>query len=300
MIVGLFFLAAGLLGGEELSDSSGKRIESRWLSVAGIRVHYRQTRGVSRERLPVLFVHGWMGSSYDFVDLMQHLPDRFLAVAPDLPGCGRSQKSGFEFTPDYYIRFLGEFLSALGISQAVVVGHSMGGGLTVNFAVRQPESVQRLVLIAPDGLRGEEGFLEVVRSLGLLVDLGTGLNNRIAIEIALRLNVFHNLDYASREFIDSVAETSLSPGARRAQAKITKQVLGQSPVDDLLPSLKLPTLIIWGDHDRVLSPRWAGEYAKRIPGARLLMIPDSGHMPQIEAAKRVSGEISDFVTASTR
>lgn len=289
-------LAAASVEGDGLATGTTERIESRWATVDGVRVRYRELGGPATPlEVPLLLVHGWMGSSYDYYALMERLPPSIHVIAPDLPGSGLSQKSGIDFNVDYFLGFLERFVETLHLQRVVLVGHSMGGGLVVNFAARYPHRVERLVLIDPDGLAGEEGFLGLVRQMDFIVDLGTRLNNRLAIELATKLNVFEDPAKATKEFVDSIAETCLSPEGRRAQAQITKRVLGNAPVDALLPTLSVPTLIIWGEEDKVLHPRWARKFAQGVPGSELVMIPDTGHMPQIEAPELVWSHISQFI-----
>ncbi|HUX20578.1 MAG TPA: alpha/beta hydrolase [Spirochaetia bacterium] len=287
--------AANFAAAEGAESKEIDSLVSRSTVVAGVEVHYRETAtsggsGAS----PMLLVHGWLGSSYDFVPLMERLTPGVRAIAVDLPGCGRSQKTGIQFTPAYFVDFLADFIRTLKLGPIILVGHSMGGAIAVNFAVRNPNLVEKLVLIDPDGLPGEEGALGRLREMGFVVDLGLALNNRLAVEFTTRLNVFHNPDLVTREFIDSIAETCLSPAGRQAQSAITKEVLGRYPVEELLPRLDLPTLILWGDDDRVLRPNWAREFARRISGSRLSIVANSGHMPQFENPAAVAEQISEF------
>lgn len=298
MLFGLLLAASSLLQGEETREPESGTI-GRWATVDGVMVHYRDRGAVpGSNAAPMLLIHGWLGSSYDFQALIDELPRNRRIIAPDLPGCGLSQKTGIDFTPDYYRSFLEHLLRTLDVSRVILVGHSMGGGIAVSFAARNPRLVERVVLIDPDGLRGEEGPLGVIRRLGLIVDLGMALNNRLAIGFANRVNVFSDPSRVTREYLDSMALTCLTPQGRRAQAQITKQVLGCSPVDELLPKLSVPSLVLWGEGDRILSPRWATRYVEMIPDARLVMIPSSGHMPQIEAPRLVADAILRFVGAT--
>lgn len=298
MLIALLLAASNLLQGMEAQEPEREASE-RWLTVDGVLVHIRDSGRASAPVLtPMLLVHGWLGSSYDFHALIEGLPRNRRIIAPDLPGCGLSQKTGIEFTPAYYLQFLEHLLQSLGIRRVILVGHSMGGGIAVNFAARHPQLVERLVLVDPDGLRGEEGLLGAVRRVGFVVDIGIALNNRLMIAVATRFNVFSDPSRVTKEYLDSVALTCLTPQGRRAQALITKRVLGCSPVDELLPELDLPALILWGEEDRVLSPRWAKRYGELIPDSRVVMIPSSGHMPQIEASALVADTIVQFIDST--
>lgn len=250
---------------EELSTRVADGTASRRLVVDGVRIHYRVSGDRSARAVPpVLFIHGWLGSSYDFGPLLEAFPADLTAIVPDLPGHGSSQKDGIAYSVDFYLEFLHGLLQSLDIPKAIIAGHSMGGGIAVNFAARYPELVEKLVLIDPDGLRGEEGGLGFLRRLGPLVTAGIYLNSRLAVKLAARRTVFHNPAFVTKGYLDAVTKTCLTPEGRRAQIEITKHVLGNAPVDELLGAIRVPVLVIWGEDDRVLSPEWAEEYLSLI------------------------------------
>lgn len=296
MVLWFYLAAIAVCGGEELRPSGLAEAASRWIKVDGIDVHYRAGGKPAESTVPpLLLVHGWLGSSFEYTSLMGVLSSRFSSIAVDLPGNGLSQKTGIVYDTDFFVGFLSDFLRELEIPSVVLVGSSMGGGLAVHFAATHPGMVERLILIDPDGLRGEEGFLGFVRQVGPVVELGTRLINRFAIELFSKLRVFHDRSRVSKGYVDSVAAACLTPEGRNAQIQITKDVLGSAPVDEVLPILRTPTLVIWGEEDRVLHPKWAQEYVRRMPNARLEMIPESGHLPHMEAPGTVAALIEGFV-----
>lgn len=300
LILWFSLAAVGACGGEELGPARPTEVSSRWMGVDGVDVHYRVAGKPAESSLPpLLLLHGWLGSSYEYVPVMGTLSDGLSSIAPDLPGHGLSQKAGIVFDTDYYMEFLSDFLAELGIPRVVLVGSSMGGGIAVHFAVTHPRMVERLILLDPDGLRGEEGFLGFIRQIGPLIDLGMRLTNRFTIRFFSKLQVFHDRSVVTKEYVDAVAANCLTPAGRSAQAQITKDVLGSAPVDDLLPKITKPTLVIWGEEDRLLQPKWAQEYLRRISDARLAIVAESGHIPHMEAPQTVAGLIEEFVLDGT-
>lgn len=272
--------------------------------VLGIKVHYYDEL-IAGEGKPQewLFLHGWVGSWYDYRTLIDELKGRIHSparlVIPSLPGSGLSQKTGFDYSIDYFVDFLRAFIENVGMSSVNLVGHSMGGHITVWFASRYPEIVENLILIAPGGLKGEEeGWLWLARS-GPLVDLGMLLNTRLFIEIALRKNLFYDLEtiptHLVQKLVDSLAVTMLGPGGRSSAAQITRHVLGTQPVDDILQTLELPVLILWGDQDRMLNVHWSSQFLEKLPNAELLILENCGHMPMVEAVEESASAILRFV-----
>ncbi len=298
LLIPLLIASAAVTFGEDLEVESRAKPTSHFLSVDGARVHYREVAPALPATQTLLLIHGWIGSSYDFEPLLEHLPRTMRVIAVDLPGSGQSQKSGLPFSLEYFLDFIDSFIRRLDLNDIVLVGHSLGGEFAVRYAVLHPERVRHLVLIAPFGLSGEGRALGFVRKAGFLVDIAFALNNRLAVDMATRINVFHDPTLVTSAYVDSVAETSLTASGRRAQAEITKKVLGRDPIDNLLSLVNAPTLIVWGRNDRVLSLKWAQHFVEGIRNSRLVVIPRTGHMPQFEAPEAVAESMSTFLSGS--
>jgi pimeloyl-ACP methyl ester carboxylesterase len=159
--------------------------------------------------------------------------------------------------------------------------------------------VEKLILIDPGGLKGEEGLNQRLARLGPLVNLAFRLNTRQFITWALRTNVLYNPPPESlRAAVDATAVSILGRDGARALARVTRRVIGRDPVDALLPGIFQETLVLWGEHDRLLPPRWAHAFAARLPRASLRMIADAGHMPMLEQPAVVAEMIVRFLRPS--
>jgi len=267
---------------------------SCWATVDGMSIHYLDS-GPSRTEAVLLFVHGYSGSAANFKPLFEPLSSVARCIAVDLPGCGRSEKPDTHYTIPFFVDFLASFCRTIGLEKFVLVGHSMGGQIALHYIHRYPYAEGKIVLLAPDGLSGEEGIWLPLAGLGPIVDLGLMLNNRLFIEIALRANVLFDPAYASSEFLDSVAESQLSPGGPRATASITREAIGHDPVDGILPSIRQEALIVWGENDKVLKPEWGSRFLALLPRASLHLLPRCGHMVSIEKAVETADLIAEFI-----
>jgi pimeloyl-ACP methyl ester carboxylesterase len=292
------FAAIVLLLGLSSPAAAAPDLLERWVIVDGMRIRYLEAGDTQSERPAILMIHGWAGSAEDFRPLFDLLPPTVRAIAVDLPGCGQSDKPDAVYDLPYFVTFLKAFCDTLGLERIMLVGHSMGGQFAVHFTTRWPGIVQRLVLIAPYGLKGEEGIWLGLAGWGGFVDLGFRLNNKLFIEWALRANVLYQAAPAIvHAAVESTARSILGPESSRAIARITRNVIGHDSVEGLLPAVEQETLIIWGDHDKVLAPSWATTFLTQIPRARLVMVKDSGHMPMIEHPEETAGLIAGFLGA---
>lgn len=251
---------------------------------------------------PLLLLHGFTGAGDDFVDWVQPLADLGFHVAvPDLRGHGASDKPDAEehysvatFTDDV----LG-LLDALGWDRFALLGHSMGGMVAQDVALRVPERVERLVLMdthhgAVPGVdpamrefgasivrdQGMTGLLEVLDAVDDPTS-GTEADRR------LRAERPGYVEFGRRKMLDSAPAMWLAMSA---------ELLGRPDRLPELATLPMPTLVIVGDQD---SPflKAAHRMAATIPGARLVEIPDAGHSPQFENPEPWWAALQVFLTA---
>lgn len=270
-------------------------VVSRFVTVNGIRIHCIESGDPARGPL-LLMVHGWAGSAADWTPLQRALPASMHTVAVDLPGCGLSEKPDAAYDMPWFMDMLHGLCAALDARQFVLAGHSMGGQIAVHFASRYPGLVEKLILIDPDGLKGEEGLRLALARLGPVVNLAFLLNTRKFIEWATRANVLHDPPpELLRTAVEATAVSILGREGSRAIARITRRVIGRANVDALLPGIFQETLLIWGDEDRLLPPRWAREFASRLPRVSLQMVAGAGHMPMFEKPAAVAELVTGFL-----
>jgi len=266
------------------------------MDVNGIRIHWLEAGSARAGDPALLMVHGWAGAAADWERLLPALPPGLRSFAVDLPGFGLSDKPDAPYDIPFFLDVLRSFLAAHGLSRVVLVGHSMGGQIAVHFTVRFPGLVEKVVLIDPYGLKGEEGSRRFLARLGQVVDLAFLLNTRFFIERAMRANVLHDPpDDLVAAAVESTAAGILGREWARAMSRITRRVIGTAYVDALLPGLSQETLLIWGEQDRLLPPHWADAFAARLRRVTVHRIPGTGHMPMLEKPEVVAGLIADFV-----
>ena len=274
---------------------------SKFITVDGFRVHYYDLGPLdtSSRELPLVVIHGWVGSAYDYSRIITLLARKRRVIVPDLPGSGYTEAAGervtFNYDLDAFVRFIEDYTEKLRIESFILLGHSMGGLLAVHFTWKHQDEVSRLILIAPDGLKGEEGGWLFFSNWGFLVDVISAMNNRFFIETGLKLNVFYDRSRLSEKLVQSVAETSLGK-RRRIQAEITKKIIGKNNVDSILKYIRVPTLILWGRDDRVLKVKWAKVFAKGIRNSRLFILDRCGHMPMYEKPMETAMYIEKFLS----
>ena len=272
----------------------------REIELHGHRVSYRSAGSGP----VVLLVHGIAGTSVQWADVAPILADGHTVVAPDLLGHGQSAKPIGDYSLGAYAVSMRDLLIALGHRRATVVGHSLGGGIAMQFAYEYPVFCERMVVVSSGGLGrevhpllraatlpGAELVLPLIASERVL-GLGGALGQMFA-----RVGVRAGPDIAemARGYA-SLADAE----ARRAFLHTVRAVIdytGQrvSAVDRLYLSSMLPSLIVWGRRDPLIPAAHAEAAHRLMPGSRLEVFEEAGHFPQLDEPVRFAAVLRDFL-----
>jgi pimeloyl-ACP methyl ester carboxylesterase len=255
----------------------------------------------------ILLIHGIAGSSETWSPVMEALADEYTVVAPDLIGHGESAKPRGDYSLGAYASGLRDLLQAIGHEKATVVGHSLGGGVAMQLAYQFPERCERLVLVSSGGLGREVSFLLraatlpgsewVIPMLASRRVLGAG--NRLGGALGrMGLRLGTDLEELWRGL------TSLhDAGARQAFVYTLRSLVeagGQrvSARDRLYLAKEMPTLIVWGDADRIIPAKHGAEAAEAMPGSRYVSFPGAGHFPYRDDPVRFVKTLDEFIRST--
>jgi pimeloyl-ACP methyl ester carboxylesterase len=236
--------------------------------VNGHRVRYRA--GGSGN--PVVLLHGLSGSSRWWKEALPALLPHFQVHLVDLPGFG-SMAFGGRFVLADATTWLLEWMEAAGLEGTHLIGHFMGGQISLQVASTRPEIVQRLVLVAPSG-----------------IPAGHGLGGYV-------LPLLASLRYTSPRFLPVLGLDALRAGP--VTLLRTARDIARDDVRPLLASITSPTLLIWGDRDRLV-PIEAGLFLRRsMANARLLIIPRAGHVPMYDRPREFNDAVLAFLSGQS-
>lgn len=257
--------------------------ESRSISVSGYRVHYYVLGPASGPA--VVLVHGLGGRSEDWQKLAPYLTKAgYRVYLPDLPGYGQSEKpAGFSYSVPDEAGVVVSFLDALGLRQVDLGGWSMGGWIVQRIAAGRPERVRKLMLFD---------------SAGLMVkpDWNTDL---FTPETAAELSQLDELLMPNPPRVpDFVAKDILRISRQNAwviHRALASMLTGRDATDRLLPSLKVPVLIVWGTVDHITPLSEGQAMQKLIPGSELEVVPSCGHLAPSQCATQIGPNVVAFL-----
>ncbi len=250
--------------------------DDQFIEVLGARLRVRITGPAAAP--VVILLHGF-GSSLETWEPWAGVLDRqYRVIRFDLPGFGLTgpDPSG-DYTDQRTVLILAALMDRLGTRQADLIGNSLGGKIAWNFAVADPERVNRLVLISPDGFASPGFEYGVKPKLPFVMRILPYCLPRFM----LRMNLV--IAYADPKKLSDATLTRyqdmmLAPGDRQAILARTQQVFLEPP-EPKLAKISAPTLILWGEEDRMIPFSNSADYMRDIPHAKIVALPGLGHVP---------------------
>jgi pimeloyl-ACP methyl ester carboxylesterase len=252
----------------------------------------------------LLLLHGITSTSEAWREVMPALAEQYTVIAPDMIGHGRSAKPRGDYSLGAYAAGVRDLIAVLGFESGSVVGHSLGGGIAMQFAYLFPEHVERLALICSGGLGKEVHPLLRAATLPgsewvlpflapeWAMNAGSAVNS-----VASKLGLEAPPDVA--EFARGFS-TLVHEGARDAFIDTMRSVIGPegqrvSAMDRLYLADQIPFLMIWGDADPVIPVEHGRRAHEVVAHSRYVEIEGSGHWPMLDAPERIVSELTTFM-----
>jgi pimeloyl-ACP methyl ester carboxylesterase len=287
----------------DASATDASATERTTFSLHGHEVFYRRAGGG-----PVLvLVHGMAGNSATWQPLIDELADHFTVVAPDLPGHGRSDKPRGDYSLGAHASFLRDLLHQLELGPATVVGQSLGGGITMQFAYQHPELCQRLVLVGSGGLGDEvSGLLralalpgaEYVLPAAFVPVIGNVVNGAARLVGKIGLHPSPELVQMWRAYSSLADAETRAAFLHTLRSVVDHRGQRVSALDKIYLAEQMPTLIVWGDNDRIIPVQHAYDAHEAIPRSRLEIFEGCGHFVHAEKPARLARLLRDFVATT--
>jgi 2-hydroxy-6-oxonona-2,4-dienedioate hydrolase len=244
-------------------------VVSTWTEVGGRRMHARVTTESPERSLPTVFVHGIGVASPYFVPTLERLAPTHRGYAVDLPGFGRSDKPDHTLTVAELADALATWMTSAELARAAVVGNSFGCQIATEFAVRNPERTTCLVLLGPT---------MDPRALTAARQIARWLRNSV---------------HERPSQLPLLVRDYRAAGLRRT-AQTFRYAL-QDRIEQRLPRIAKPALVVRGERDPIVPQRWAEEAARLLPQGRLMVVPGAGHTLNYNAPEETARILTRFL-----
>ena len=250
-----------------------------FVNIDGIRINYTE----EGNGIPVLLLHGWGSSNVAFTGIINTLKSRCRLVAPDFPGCGGSDTMSEPWTIENYADFVLKFMEAVGLQNPIMMGHSHGGRVTLYMTAKGMVNPPKIVLLDAAGLIPKKSAKQKFRAKSFKT-----------IKRVLTLPVIKNyssglLDKARKHY--GSADYNNAPEVLRR----TLVSLVNTDLRDILPNIKCPSLLIWGENDTATPLEDAKTIEKLIPDAGLCVIKGTGHFSFVERPYEAHAILNSFI-----
>jgi pimeloyl-ACP methyl ester carboxylesterase len=275
-------------------------VEAQNVEIDGLPIRYL----AASEGPPLVLLHGAGDNSLDWRWVILDLAATRRVYPPDLPGSPDSARPVVDYSPAFFARFAVGFLDALGIGRATFVGNSLGGLIALRLALSEPARVAALVLVDSAGLGyainpafTSVNFPGLAEAAIPFWRTPVGAYQRAWGRTALLFA--HPPRSVPREWLAEQCRLARSPGYLEAHLTVLRALvspLGQREVlVDRLPALEIPTLVVWGERDRVFPRSQAKRAVARLQDGSLALIPDCGHMPHVECPDHFLAVLDEFL-----
>jgi pimeloyl-ACP methyl ester carboxylesterase len=245
----------------------------------------------------ILFIHGLGSSALVWRDIPEALGNKYHTIVIDLIGFGGSDKPPYNYTISFFSQFLSDFLDKVGISKndkVILAGHSLGGYISIDFAIKKNNKVKKMILFDSSGLLNEptpllNDYLDAVKTIApqlrreKLVKVFASLLAHPVRLLDVVIDIFVSVidTKGAKESFESAFRNSTSSSINPTQASILEQI---------------PILIVWGECDNLIPILYLDKFRKIFPHAQTITIKDSGHSPFVEKPAIVYQKLVDFLS----
>jgi pimeloyl-ACP methyl ester carboxylesterase len=293
--------------GQVLKESEGAEESEgafpyRYATIHGHRIGYRR----AGDGPVLLLLHGIAGSSQTWIPAMELLQGDYTVVAPDFLGHGHSAKPGGDYSLGNFANLMRDLLVVLGVERVTVIGQSFGGGVAMQFAYQFPDRCERLVLVDAGGLGREVNWILRLVTLPAAEyvmpvlfpsfarrwgDPVARFADRVGLRSVPAMEIWRSYrsltDIEGRQAFVRTMRSVVDPGGQSISA-----------IDRLYLTERVPTLIVWGQKDKIIPISHAYQALEAAPHSRLEIMPGVGHFPQSEDPASFVEILEDFLRTS--
>lgn len=259
--------------------------EEKFITLGDNKIRYLEA-GQSENNLVLL--HGLGASANRWEPVISYLSKKFHLIIPDLIGYGYSDKPQDNYTINFFVNFLTDFLEKINIKKTGIVASSLGGQIAAECAISQNNSFEKLVLVSPSGINPR---LSPTMDKYMLAMIRPDKQRTLH---AFKQMVGPNKEVDSKIIDDFIQRINL-PNTKMAIMSTLLELKNAEPLLDRLPKISIPTLVVWGNYDSVIPFRYAKIFVSSIKGCQFIEMNGCGHTPFAEEPQKFSEVVLEFL-----
>jgi len=269
---------------------------SKFITVQGMDVHYRD-EGKPGDPLPIVLIHGTGASLHTWEPMVAELKASYRVITLDIPAFGLTGPNPKrDYSAEFYTSFMQAFLKALSVDSCIMGGNSLGGSIAWNYALSYPAAVKKLILIDASGYPTTAKSMPIAFRIARTPVLKHLLKYLGARSLAAKSieDVYADPSRVQPEIVDRYYDMYLREGNR--QALLDRMATSFHPDTYLkINTLQMPTLILWGEEDKLIPVENAYRFQKDLPHDTLVILKNLGHVPMEEDPKTTTEVVRSFL-----
>jgi len=260
-------------------------MKEKYVTVDGNKIRYLESGGTDRN---IVLVHGLGASAERWEYVIPLFNKHFRVIVPDLIGFGQSDKPLVDYTTDFFSNFLGNFFDVINIKNANIIGASLGGQIAVNYASKNQDVIEKMVLVSPSGIMKHSTPALDAYVLAALYPDKEGAKNAFKMMAGPTKEV-------PEKIIDNFVHRMHLPNAKMAFMSTILGLKSAEIITKKLKEISIPTLIVWGEKDVVIPIKYAESFVSNIQDCRFFKMNGSGHTPYVDQPSKFAEVVLDFL-----
>ena len=263
-------------------------MDEKFVQIDDNKIRYLES-GDSTKTL--VLIHGLGASAERWEKVIPFFEKSFHVIIPDLIGFGFSDKPLTDYTIDFFSKFLQKFLDSINVKNPIIVGSSLGGQISAEYAAKHPKNVEKLVLVSPSGMMKQS-----TPALDVYIMAALYPNEQNA------KNAFEMMEGSgespNQEIIDGFVKRMKLPNAKLAFMSTILGLKNAKVITEKLHSITVPTMIVWGSDDPVIPIIHADEFVESIKNCTFFEMDGIGHTPYVQDPSSFASKVLEFLNSS--
>lgn len=265
---------------------------SQFINIDGLDVHYKR----EGSGFPLVLVHGTGAILQTWDEWAPFFKDSFEVIRMDIPAFGLTgPRADGDYSIEMYVNFINNFVEAIGIDSFLIAGNSLGGEIVWQYALHYPDKVGKMVLLDPAGIVQDQKKIHTLafrlarneKLTGMVTNFGTKYLVRNAIN-----DIYYDKSKVKDEKVHQYHIATLREGNRKAFISRVQNITYEP--EEILQKIQTPTLVLWGDYDKLIDVGMAEKYKNNLPNVEVIIYKNIGHVPMEEIPEQSAADVMRF------
>lgn len=260
-------------------------MEEKFVTINKHKIRYLEDGNSSHN---LVLLHGLGGYAERWTQIMEILKMKFHIYAPDIIGYGQSDKPSVDYTPEYFVRFVFDFINILGLEKVILVGTSLGGQIVAECAATLNPKIEKIVLISPAGIMKKSTPVLDAFTMAALYPTRDAIRNAYQMMVGPGKKVS---DISIERFVNNMSR----PNAKMVFLSTLLGLKNAPNIVEKLGKIEVPTLLLWGNEDRLIPYEYSQQFLSAIKNCEFVPMEGCGHSAYVEDPEKMAELVTSFI-----